>query len=279
MAPVVRRLCLICLPFAFGVALLAQTPSSPAFEVASIKLNRSGDAARSDLGLPAGRFTATNVPLKQLIVLAYGIRPSQLIGGPNWIASDRFDINAKADVPLTPATVGPYIRQLLIERFRLTTHNENRDAAAYALVLARSDGRFGPELQRPDRDYCAEAVARQGRGLPPAAAQSGQPARCLMNSRPGTLIVRSMPLTNLAGALTESVGRSVVDRTGLEGVFDLTLKWTPEPLSASSDSAGPAVSGPSVFAALQEQLGLKLEPTRATVAGLVIDRVEHPTED
>ncbi len=253
-------------------AVVTQTTQvSPSFEVASIKQNTSGDTT-DELGLPAGRFTARNVPLRTLILLGYGVRERQLVDGPEWIRSARYDINATSGTPLMPSMLAPYLRQLLEDRFGVRTHRDSRELPVYALTLARSDGRFGPDLRRPDRDYCAEAMDRQQRGLPALPLVPGQPARCQMRGGPGVLTVRSMPLSAMAGQISEPVGRMVIDRTGLEGVFDLDLKWT-------SDQGGADPSGPSLFTALQEQLGLKLEPTRAPMEVLVVDRVERPTPD
>jgi uncharacterized protein (TIGR03435 family) len=247
---------------------------SPTFEVASIKPNKSDDTRILELGiLPSGTFTARNVPLNQLILLAYDVREIQLSGGPSWINSDRFDIVAKADGGLKPGAVPPQLRQLVMERFNLKVHKETREVPIYALVQARSDGKLGPSLRRSVTDYCAEAIARARTGQPAPPPQPGQRILCGMRGGQGSLTAGSIPIALLAGRLVSLVNRFVVDRTGLEGVFDFDFSWTPDQ-AAPIDS-----SGPSIFTALQEQLGLKLESTRGPVEFLVIDSVEQPTPD
>jgi uncharacterized protein (TIGR03435 family) len=247
---------------------------NPAFEVASIKANKSDDVRIMELEvLPGGRFTARNVPVDQLILLAFGVRDFQLSGGPSWIKSERFDIDAKADADLTPGTAPPQLRQLLVDRFTLKVHKETREVPIYALDQARRDGKLGPALRRPVTDYCAEAAARARTGQPKSPTQPSQRIRCGMRGGQGTLTAGSIPVATFAGRLSSLVNRVVVNRTGLDGVFDFDLSWTPDQ-AAATDS-----SGPSIFTALQEQLGLKLESTRGPVEFLVIDSVEQPTPD
>jgi uncharacterized protein (TIGR03435 family) len=259
-------------------SLLAQSSATSAddaaFEVASVKPNKSSDPRVMELDiLPSGTFTARNVSLIQLILLAYDVREIQLSGGSSWINSDRFDIVAKADGGLKPGAVPPQLRRLVVERFNLKVHKETRDVPIYALVLARSDGKLGPSLRRSVTDYCAEATARARTGQPAPPPQSGQRIRCGMRGGQGSLTAGSIPIAPLAGRLVSLVNRFVVNRTGLDGVFDFDLSWTPDQ-AAPIDS-----SGPSIFTALQEQLGLKLESTRGPVEFLVIDSVEQPTPD
>jgi bla regulator protein blaR1 len=179
----------LVVPIVIGIAtapaVRAQTPaapeSAPKFEVASIKPNKSGDG-RVMIGAPAGRFTATNVPLGFLITFAYQIQPFQIQGGPSWLNSDRFDIVATTgDIPLEPQGAGTpskaqlMLRSLLADRFQLVTHPETREMPIYALVLARSDGKLGPNLT-PAKTDCAAARGRRGGGPPPAPPQPGQPS-------------------------------------------------------------------------------------------------------
>jgi uncharacterized protein (TIGR03435 family) len=260
------------------LALQAQSPATPAgnaaFEVASVKPNKSSDPGVMELDiLPSGVFTARNVPLRQLILLAYGIRGTQLSGGPSWIGSDRFDIDAKADSGLKLGAAPPQLRQLLLERFNLKVHKETREVPIYALVLARSDAKLGPALHPLTSDYCAEMATRERSGQPPPPPQPAQRRGCVMRGGTGTLTAGSMPISTLAGRLAPLVNRFVEDRTGLLGVFDFDLVWTPDETVATD------LSGPSIFTALQEQLALKLESTKGPVEVLVIDSVERPTED
>ena len=180
-----------CLRFLrrFGRCLLhrrweisAQAPSSPAFEVASVRLNTSGENRALFGNAPGGRFNATNVPLRSLIAAAYGspqpLPNFRIVGGPSWMDSDRFDIVAKAaddSQPGAPDNVFMMLRTLLIERFTLVTHRETRELMLYELVLARSDKKLGPQL-RPTAVDCVPA--RRG-GPPPASQPNGaRPAGC-----------------------------------------------------------------------------------------------------
>jgi uncharacterized protein (TIGR03435 family) len=172
------------------------------------------------------------------------------------------------------------VRTLLADRFKLTVHDEVRDLPVYALVTARSDGRPGPQLRRVEVD-CA---ALYDDGPRPATPGPGKDAcgafRGLGTSRITGHAVTMLMLANLV--VRGSVGRMVLDRTGLSGAFDLDLEWTPERTALSADAspgAPPASEGPSIFTALQEQLGLKLDSRRGPVDVLVIDHVERPTED
>jgi len=266
----------------------AQAPAgAPAFEVASVKPNKSGDR-RIMLGMqPGGRFTATNVPLRMLIRNAYRLQDFQLVGGPGWITSDHFDIVAKAEGDVPQDQVQLMMRALLAERFKLVVHNDTRELPMYALVLARPDGKPGPKL-RPAATDC-EALMARGRGRsgpPPAPPAPGAPMTCGMRMAPGNLLAGGMQLSQLATTLSQLVGRVVQDRTGLTGQFDFELLFTPEqmpqgpPPGANAPNLPPIdPNGPSVFTALQEQLGLKLESTKGAVDVLVIDSVEQPTVD
>jgi uncharacterized protein (TIGR03435 family) len=268
----------------------AQTSPAPAaearFEVASVKQNKSGDG-RVMLSLPpTGRLTATNVPLRLLLQTAFDVQGFQLVGGPSWLASDRFDITAKApEGAVTPEQVRPMLRSLLADRFKLITHRETRDMPIYALVVARVDGKFGPNMKVNPLD--CEAVFRAGRGgAPPPPPQPGEPIQCGSMIGPGTMTAGGMLLGELARSLSQFVGRIVLDKTGLTERYDFQLKYAPE---GRGVGPGPGPGGPdpqpvdpnmpSLFTALQEQLGLKLESQRGPVEVVVIDRVEQPTED
>jgi bla regulator protein blaR1 len=267
----------------------AQAPAgSPTFEVASVKPNKSGDG-RVMLGLqPGGRFTATNVTLRLLIRNAYRVQDFQIVGGPGWISSDHFDIVAKAEGDPPQDQIQLMVRALLADRFKLAVHNDKRELPIYALVLARPDGRPGPKL-RPASTDC-EALRARGRGAAPPPGPPpgppGGPMSCGMRMAPGNFVAGGMPLTQLATTLSQIVGRVVQDQTGLSGQFDFELSFTPEqmpqgpPPGANAPPLPPIdPNGPSLFTALQEQLGLKLESTKGSVDVLVIDRVEPPTVD
>ncbi len=258
----------ITVVFAVAAATpFAQSPSSPspqsAFEIASIKPNRSGLSNSGSTTRAGGGYVGTNLTLHQLVTEAYRLRPFQVIGGPGWIKIDRFDINAKAPEGTTgrPDTM---LKTLLIDRFKLRVHNETKEQQIYALVLTRDDKRLGPKLTLSTKECGASGVS------------------CGMNvnasGTSGTLTGIGQPLSRLATALSGfAVDGLVVDRTGLTGTFDIELQWTPDSLRSAAAAVGG--EGPSLFTALQEQLGLKLESTRGPVEYLVIDSAEQPTPD
>ena len=277
-----------------------QTPAAPAFEVASIKPNNSGDGRVMMQNQP-GRFIATNIPVRLLIRNAYQLQDFQITGGPSWLNSDRFDINAKVDASVQdevaaargagpgqgPNPVQLMVRTLLAERFKLVVHNETKDQPIYGLIMARSDGRLGPQLKKAEVDCAAQMAAMRGRGParglpPPGPSQPGDVIPCGIRIGPGNMAVGGSTLAQFANNLGMFVGRVVLDRTGLTGSYDFTLTWTPDQMPQRPPGA-PEVpidpNGPSIFTAVQEQLGLKLDSQRGPVEMLVIDRVEKPVEN
>lgn len=261
-----------------GTMAFTQSPTAPTFEVASVKLNalRTGIRGHS---FPGDRFEAKNVPFRDLIMVAYGepgqlLPESQLSGGPSWIDSDRFDISAKVggDSPNNVAEKQRMLRTLLTERFKLFVHSETRDLPGYALVLARKDGVLGPHLHHADID--CEALL---------ASQPGRRERCILYALPsGTLMLRGQTMSAVANGLAMLLNRAVRDRTGLKGGFDADAQFNPEGLTGMSQGAPEdrhRNDAPSLDIALQEQLGLKLESTHGPVSILVIDHVEHPSEN
>ena len=311
--PLITALVGLAAPFVGGQAPRSAPPAL-SFEVASIKPNNSGDG-RVLLGNQPGRFTATNVTVRQLIRNAYQLQDFQITGGPGWLASDHYDIVAKIDAGVQeqinaargggsvgPAAVpgqGPtplqlMLRSLLAERFKLATHTETKDSPIYALVVARSDGRLGPQLKKSDTDCAALMAAARARGRaampPPGPPPPGESMPCGVRIGPGNMAIGSATLAQLANSLGMFVGRIVLDRTGLEGAYDANLTWTPDqlPQRAPGTPGDQPVringididpNGPSIFTAVQEQLGLKLDSQRGPVEVLVIDRAEKPVEN
>jgi uncharacterized protein (TIGR03435 family) len=248
----------------------AQSPAEPRFEVASVKPNNRDDGQIS-VSYQNGRYTATGIPLELLIRSAYQVQEFQIVGGPNWMRSDRFDIMAVAGSP-APAQQ-PLLRSLLTDRFNLVTHRETREMPVYALVLARDDGRLGPQL-RPSTLNCAGAP----RGSQPACGTSVGPGMIRAGGRTMAELATSLSTLTNTGS---SLNRMIVDRTGLAGVFDVELKFTPDNIPNALPPGTPPVDreGASIFTAVQEQLGLKLEPQRGPVEVLVIDSVSRPTPE
>lgn len=270
---------------------------APQFEVASVKPNRSGDAKVLIQTLPGGRFTAENVTLRMLIRNAYQLQDVQMAGGPSWLNTDRFDIVAKADGdgpgdpfaaerPGTPSRGQLMLRALLAERFRLEVHNESREMPIYALVPARSGGALGPQLHHSSLDCSAPGADRRVVASSKGSPAAGHP-QCGIRLFPGNMIAGGASMGQIAGSLATFVARLVFDRTGLAGVFDFTLTWTPDQMpqpgydrkAAAMGLAPIDPNGPSIFTAVQEQLGLKLDSQKGPVDVLVIDRAEHPKEN
>ena len=260
------------------------------FEVASVKANKSGDGNGNLRGMPGGRVVATNMPVRPIITFAYQIANYQLIGGPGWLATDRYDLNAKMEdnrdaTPAVPGANAPNpmqlaLRHLLEDRFKLKVHRETREMDIYALVLARPGGGPGPGLKPTTTDCAAlaaaaEAAARKG-GPPAPFGAPGQPL-CGIAGSPGRVRFGGLPAVSFPAAFSGPAGRMVVDRTGLTGSWDFELTFAPENRGPDAPPADP--NAPSFFTAIQEQLGLKLEPTKGPVDVLVIDGVEKPVED
>jgi len=264
--------------------------SNPAFEAASVKSNTSGDPGFSRLApQPGGRLTAVNVTAAMLIRFAYELPDFQIFGGPAWISSDRFDVAAKADSDAPIAQERLMLRRLLVDRFKLTTHTEIRELPIYALVMARSDGRVGPQL-RPSAADCTRAApsAFLGIGLspsggPPACGYFGMAPGTDFRSGRGGFAFRGMTMAALAKILVPMVRRSVSDQTGLTGYFDADFDFLaevgPPPPPPGLPDPFDRASFPTVFTVLPEQLGLKLESRRGPIEVLVIDRAEPPTPD
>lgn len=271
----------------------AQSPadSGPIFEVASVRPNKSGPGRDGIAVQPGGRFSAINMTLRDLIAIAYPVKnffrgDTQLVGGPDWIGSDRFDIIAKAEgMPALDTNkaaavataadetaveqVRLMLRKLLVDRFKVALHHEMRELPIYALVMAKTDRTLGPQLRQSDAD-CA-AIWKSGQRLGPGEAPCGG----VRGLGPGRIVARALTMEMLVDSLSRWSERTVIDRTGLTGKFDLSLTWAPN--ERGSQQADPSV--PSIFTAVQEQLGLELESQRGPVEVLVIDHAERPTPD
>lgn len=251
-----------------------------AFDTASVK--RRTEPGGGFMGRrPGGRFTAQGVSLQDLIVFAYRLQPYQIVGGPRWLDTDRWDISA-VGAQGTPDDVLIALQQLLADRFSLVARRETRELPIYALVVARSDGRLGPQLKRSTVDCAAmKAEANKTGVIPPDAARL-----CDVQGRVGSIQMGGSALSEFTPILSTRLQRTVVDRTGLIGPWDLTLTYTPEPSQIAQGVLAPGgaqpsfdPNGPSIFTAVQEQLGLKLEATRAPVEVLVIERAEFARDN
>jgi uncharacterized protein (TIGR03435 family) len=245
--------------FAENSAPPAAAPAS--FEVSTVKLNTS-DNGNSQTSFNGGTFVYSNMTLKNsLIYQAFGVPKSRIVGGPNWLDTARFDIQAKMDPALLPQlnALPPeegkrqfqaMFQQLLADRFQLKSHWETRELPVYALVVANP--KSGPTLHPPKDPEHSGTTSGMG----------------LLQATNATLPEFAEVATQ--GAADE-LGRVVIDKTGIAGKYDILLKWTP----VSTEAV--AAPGPSIFTAIQEQLGLKLEPTKGPVRVLVIDSVQMPS--
>lgn len=233
-----------------AVGLAAQ--DAPTFEVASIRPNTSGDAVSGTRNLPGGRVTITNLPLRNMIRIAYGANDLEVVGGPDWVDGDRWDVLASA-APGSPADA-PWqamLKSLLMERFKLRAHLEPRDRPIYRLVFARGDKRLGPEIRR--------AACRSN------DLDCGRTSANTSGIRSGTITGVARTAAEIATSLSRYAERRVFDATGAaDARYDFQLRWSEEV---------------SIFTALQEQLGLKLEPATGRVDVLFIDGVEKPAPE
>jgi len=258
-------------------AVVSAQPPPPAFEVASVKPNKSGERTGPHFRYEGLQLVVVNNNLLTIMRTAWRLPSSQVLGGPAWVRSEgeRFDILAKAADGTTRPQMDLMVRALLAERFKLRTHVETRELPMYALVTARSDGRLGPKLSPMDFD-CESWTAARSRGESVAAPPSngGRPI-CVLQSSTGSIRGAGVKIGDIARALSflGLAERPVVDHSGLPGNYEVELRWTPDGVR----QADPDV--PSLFTALREQLGLKLEPTIGPVEVLVIDSVERPTPD
>jgi uncharacterized protein (TIGR03435 family) len=225
---------------------------APAFDAASVKPDKSGSGS-SHTDSHNGVYRATNENLKSLIQMAYQVRDYQ-IAGPDWLSSERFDIAARPPAGSKDEDLGPMLQSLLLERFRLALHRQTKEFPVYGLLVAKN----GPKFKEVEDT-------------------GGQST----NSNRGRFIGKRCSMASFAAYLARQMERPVVDMTGLTGVFDLKLNFTPENvLAAREDTKADAEAYPPLLTALQEQLGLKLDPKKAPIEMLVIDHIERvPTEN
>ena len=278
-----RNLCgWIALAVVLGlVALGAQSPAAaPTFEAASVKINKSGEAGGRFGGRP-GNLVVTNYTLRDIIRNVYGLQRYQIVGGPEWLGTERFDINARAPEGAPQSQLLTMMQALLADRFKLRVRREPRDLPIYALVMARPDRRLGPKMQPATFDCAALAAARSRGETPALPPPAGDRPVCGAQANPGRLMVGGYAVADFARNLGGFAGRPIVDRTGLTGTYNYELLWTPDepPPAGIALPAWYDPNGPSLLTAVQEQLGLKLESTTGPVDVLVIDSAERPTED
>jgi uncharacterized protein (TIGR03435 family) len=312
-----RAACVVLAWHVGAVSVFAQATTAPAaFEVASVKpsdANAAGGLGSIPSMRPQGKdgMTIVNMPLRLLIRMTYGLQDFQIVGGPDWQMSNRFDITAKAAEGTTQGTQDllPMLKTLLADRFKLKTHMETRELPTYALVVARSDGTLGPNI-KPSTSDCSNAEA-ETRARMETLAKGGPAALAALLPKPGETVKCAMmpaidPANPAAGfglradgqpmsalvqqLLTTVTGRTVIDKTGLTGRYDWELRFDPQVFLAllpqlginipgAAANALPASDSPALLTALQEQLGLRLDAGRGPVEVLVIDSAELPQAD
>jgi uncharacterized protein (TIGR03435 family) len=238
----------------------------PRYEVASIKPNADNDLSQAFQIEPNGTLAATGITLRRLMMTAYNVQGFRIAGGPGWVSSSRWDIQAKPNRAASPGQVRPMLRALLEERFRLHSHSEKRNMPVYELIV---DSKGAKVAAAAAKDTGAEPVVRV---------------------KAGSIEMTNATSATFASQLSYALARPVIDKTNLSGNFDFAVRWTPEP----GEDGGPETfglspgireqsasgqGGPSVFTAIQEQLGLRLKSAHSEVEVIVIDEIQMPTEN
>jgi len=281
----------VAVPVVFGVLLATQsraefqasnTTTVPVYEVASIRPRKFGSGGMIIWDFRPDGFTAKNITLQMLIRMAYGVEDYQISGAPKWLNAETYNVEAKLDGTVADklrkltfdqrsVEQQPMLQALLVDRFQLTLHRESKELPAYVLVIAKG----GPKVQeaKPGDTYPNGMKDLEGHG-------HGD----IMHFGRGLLTGQGVPIAFLVRMLSQQqLGRPVLDKTGLKGNYDFTLQWTPDenrtPTVGQQGTDDTPPPGPSIFTAIQEQLGLRLEPQKGPVEVLVIDHVERPSEN
>ena len=250
---------------ASGHPVTSQTPMR--FEVASIRPSANRGLEADYLFLPGGQFRAASATVHDLVLAAYDAASFRVAGGPDWMRSERYDVQTRAGEAVTIDEARAMLRRLLEERFGLRAHIAPREVPVYTLTLNQRGGRIGPALRPSSLTSCVD------RGPLPINVPLGAPPSCgRLVGNVGRLSGWRVPIDLLAARLEKLVDRPVLNVTELTGQFDVTLQWETETTAVNSDR-------PGLFTALVEQLGLRLEPTKGTADILVIDSVHRPTPD
>jgi uncharacterized protein (TIGR03435 family) len=244
-------------------------------EVASVKRHPPAENVQWMIAPePGGRLRLRLTP-ERLVAVAFRVQMDQVVNAPAWARSDMYEmlVKVREGAAVNIDTVGPIASEVAADHFQLRTHEETRELPVYLLVRSRADGTHGSRLKAAQVDCTLRKLPQRepGRPVPPELS------RCGLTQRPGVISMSGFPLDAFIRVLSNIVGRVVVNRTGLEGNWDLDLEFAPD---LSADGAGsPATDRPSIFAALTEQLGLRLEAGRAPVAVIAIDDIRRPADD
>jgi uncharacterized protein (TIGR03435 family) len=260
-------------------SVFAQSVSFERFDVVSIKRNILGPEAGGGMRtLPDGTLVMTNQPIRSIIMSASPVPAREVVGLPDWAMTERYDVTVKPPAGSTREQRRQMWQTLLAERMKVVAHVEEREQDTFALVLARADGRLGPQLERSTLDCNPRPPASPPPPPQPTPTASDMRSRCGMMMGPTSIVSGGMTMAQFVQSLGGIAGRLVNDRTGLEGFYAFTLTFSARTLKASPD---PALidDAPEIFTALQEQLGLKLQPEDTMVPVLVIDHIERPSEN
>jgi uncharacterized protein (TIGR03435 family) len=257
-----------------GIFFANAQPARPEFEVASLKPNSSGAPGFGITVVPGGGLRARNIHLKRLIAVAYNVTDNQIFGNISWLESQRYDLDAKAEGPAALPQIRLMLQSMLADRFKLKVHTEPREMSTYSLLPAKAAA-GGPGLTEAPEGDCAATTS------PQAPLANGTTCGVVnINPREGWIRGHRARISQLADRLTSLLNRTVVDKTGLTGIYDINLTWAPDPtLGAPSPTDAPVSesSAPPFFAAVQQQLGLKLASTKGPVDVIVIDSAEKAT--
>ena len=277
-----------------AIGLRAQSPAAARFDVSSVKENRLAEGARGAGFQAGGRFRARNMTVRGIVAMAYGTpQPLPLfrvVGGPGWLDTDRYDIDAVPPADVAPTLTPPWppqgqamLRALLADRFKLAARQQTRDLPAYELVLANADRRLGPQLRPSDGADCVDPKTA---AATPATPGRPAPIACggFQTTPPERLSARNLTMDDLARFISLNVvERPVINRTDLTGRYSMDFDYTrgvSVPLSAATaapDAAAPA--GTSIFTSLPEQLGLRLRAITTPLEVVVIEAIDRPTVD
>jgi uncharacterized protein (TIGR03435 family) len=279
--PLPAAVCIaFCLTVLSSLNGFSQVQPAPRLEFDAASVKPSTSVRLMGTMLRDGKLTTTGITLKTLMAVAYNVRENEISGGPNWVGSARYDINAKAAGPANTTDLKRMVRALIEDRFQLRTHRETREMPVYALVTDKRD----PTLKASNDVNCNDPAS--GYTPPPQLPAPGQPfkpvsIRCgnfyVLNDR---LQGRKVTLQQFASTLSSMniVERRVVDETGIAGTFDIDLHWNPSETAPSPTDASSADANlPPIFEAFREQLGLKLQAQTAAVEVLVIDNASVPS--
>ena len=257
-----------------GLLLAEPLAQQGLVEVASVKRHPPAENVQWMIAPEPGGRLRLRLTAERLVAVAFRVQMDQVVSAPAWARSDMYEmlVKVREGSAVNIDTIGPIAREIAADRFALKTHEETRELPVYLLVRSRADGAPGSRLKQAQVDCTLRkpVLRTPGQPLPPELS------RCGLTQRPGVISMGGFPVDAFVRVLSNLVGRVIVNRSGLEGNWDLDLEFAPD---LASDSIGSATDRPSIFAALTEQLGLKLEAGRAPVPVVAIDEIRRPAED